>query len=78
MGPYADEHLVLPTSALTKKESDWAAYFAIPADTNGIKLISQIGTSRPRINLRAPYNDYGVPESFLVFDDVLGWYQCLP
>lgn len=70
MGPYVDEHLVIPTRALTEKESDWAVSFAIPADTDGIKLISRITSPRPRINLQAPYNDYGVAESFLIFDDV--------
>lgn len=70
MGPYVDEHLVLPTRALTEKESDWAVSFAIPADTDGVKLISRITSTRPRIHLQAPYNDYGVAESFLIFDDV--------
>jgi 4-hydroxyphenylacetate 3-monooxygenase/4-hydroxybutyryl-CoA dehydratase/vinylacetyl-CoA-Delta-isomerase len=70
MGPYVDEHLVLPTRALTEKESDWAVSFAIPADTDGVKLISRITSQRPRIKLQAPYNNYGVAESFLVFDDV--------
>lgn len=70
MGPYVDEHLVVPTRALTEKESDWAVSFAIPADADGIKLISRITTPRPRIRLNAPYNDYGVAESFVVFDDV--------
>ena len=70
MGPYADEHLVIPTRALTEKESDWAVSFAIPADTEGVKLISRIVTPRPRIRLGAPYNEYGVAESVLVLDDV--------
>jgi 4-hydroxyphenylacetate 3-monooxygenase/4-hydroxybutyryl-CoA dehydratase/vinylacetyl-CoA-Delta-isomerase len=70
MGPYVDEHLVIPTRALTENEGDWAISFAIPADTDGIKVISRITTPRPRIKLTAPYNNYGVAESFLVFDDV--------
>ena len=69
MGPYVDEHLVLPTRALTERESDWAVSFAIPADSDGIKLITRITNPRPRIDLHAPYNDYGVSESFMVFDD---------
>jgi aromatic ring hydroxylase len=70
MGPYVDEHLVIPTRAMTDKEGDWAVSFAIPADTDGVKLISRITASRPRISLEAPYNRFGVAESFLVFDDV--------
>ncbi len=70
MGPYVDEHLVLPTRALTKEESDWAVSFAIPADADGTKLISRVATPRPRIKLKAPYNEYGVVDSVLVFDDV--------
>jgi aromatic ring hydroxylase len=70
MGPYVDEHLVIPTRALTEEEGDWAVSFAVPADTEGIKLISRITSPRPRINLQAPYNQFGVAESFLVFDDV--------
>ncbi|MCK4331366.1 MAG: aromatic ring hydroxylase, partial [Dehalococcoidia bacterium] len=40
MGPYVDEHLVIPTRTLTKEESDWAVAFAIPADADGIKNIT--------------------------------------
>lgn len=70
MGPYVDEHLVIPTRALTKEESDWAVAFAIPADADGIKHITRITTPRPRIEVKAPYNEYGVAESVVVFDDV--------
>jgi len=70
MGPYVDEHLVIPTRALTEKERDWAVSFAIPADQEGIKLITRITGPRSRIELKAPYNEYGVAESVLVFDDV--------
>ena len=70
MGPYVDEHLVIPTRTLTKEESDWAVAFAIPADTDGVKNISRITSPRPRVELKAPYNQYGVAESVVVFDDV--------
>jgi 4-hydroxyphenylacetate 3-monooxygenase/4-hydroxybutyryl-CoA dehydratase/vinylacetyl-CoA-Delta-isomerase len=70
MGPYVDEHLVIPTRAMTKEEGDWAVSFAIPADAEGIKIISRIVSPRPRIELEAPYNRYGVSDSFVVFDDV--------
>jgi aromatic ring hydroxylase len=70
MGPYVDEHLVIPTRSLRKEEGDWAVSFAIPADAEGVKIISRIVTPRPRIKLAAPYNNYGVSDSVLVFDDV--------
>lgn len=70
MGPYVDEHLVIPTRNMTKDEADWALSFAVPADTDGIKIISRIVTPRPRIELTAPYNRYGVSDSVVVFDNV--------
>lgn len=70
MGPYVDEHLVIPTRTLTKEESDWAVAFAIPADADGIKNITRTTSPRPRVELKAPYNQYGVAESVVVFDDV--------
>ena len=69
MGPYVDEHLVIPTRTLTKEEGDWAVAFAIPADADGIKNITRVTSPRPRIELKAPYNEYGVAESVVVFDD---------
>ncbi|MBW1850634.1 MAG: aromatic ring hydroxylase [Deltaproteobacteria bacterium] len=70
MGPYVDEHLVLPTRNMTKEEGDWAVSFAIPADTDGIRIISRIVTPRGRIDLKAPYNNYGVSDSLVIFDNV--------
>ena len=49
MGPYVDEHLVLPTRNMTKEEGEWAVSFAIPADTDGVRIISHIVTPRQRI-----------------------------
>jgi aromatic ring hydroxylase len=70
MGPYVDEHLVIPTRTLTEDEADWAVSFAIPADADGVKIISRIVTPRPRIELHAPYNRYGVADSLVIFDNV--------
>ncbi len=70
MGPYVDEHLVVPTRNMTKEEGAWALSFAIPADAGGIKIISRVVTPRPRKKLKAPYNTYGVSDSVVVFDDV--------
>ena len=71
MGPYVDEHLVIPTRTLTQDEGDWAVSFAVPADTDGVRIISRVVTPRPRISLQAPYNRFGVADSVVVFDDVL-------
>jgi len=70
MGPYVDEHLVIPTRNLTSEEGDWAVSFAVPADTDGIRIISRIVAPRQRIDLKAPYNTYGVSDSVVVFDNV--------
>jgi 4-hydroxyphenylacetate 3-monooxygenase/4-hydroxybutyryl-CoA dehydratase/vinylacetyl-CoA-Delta-isomerase len=70
MWPYVDEHLVLPTRNMTKDESEWAVSFAVPADTEGIRIISRIVTPRGRIDLKAPYNNYGVSDSVVIFDNV--------
>lgn len=70
MGPYVDEHLVIPTRSLTKDEKDWAVSFAIPADADGVRIISRIVSPRPRITLTAPYNNYGVSDSVVIFDNV--------
>lgn len=70
MGPYVDEHLVVPTRAMTKEEGDWALSFAISADAPGTKLITRMTTTRDRRQLKAPYNEFGCGESVLVFDDV--------
>ena len=70
MGPYVDEHLVIPTRTMTPDEAEWAVSFAIPADAEGIKIITRVVTPRPRIELKAPYNLYGVADAVVVFDDV--------
>lgn len=70
MGPYVDEHLVIPTRNMTHEEGDWALSFAVPADAEGIRIISRVVAPRPRIRLDAPYNHYGVCDSVVVFDNV--------
>ncbi len=70
MGPYVDEQLVITTRSLTKEESDWAVAFAIPADADGLKIITRLADTRDRRELKAPYNQFGVAESVLIFDDV--------
>jgi aromatic ring hydroxylase len=70
IAPYADEIIAIPTRFLTPEESDWAVAFAIPADTEGVKLICRPTAFRPRKLLDAPINHFGDVESLTIFDDV--------
>jgi len=70
ISPYADELIVVPTRAMRKEDSEWAVAFAIPADTEGVKLITTAWPHRPRVNLDAPFVKYGGAHSMVVFDDV--------
>ena len=54
MAAYVDEIIVLPTRAMTDKDKDWSVAFAIPADTEGVKLITRTTSMRPRKQLKAP------------------------
>lgn len=68
--PYCDEIIALPTRNLTREESDWAVAFAIPADTEGVKLICRVTSLRQRKELKAPGNEFGMADSLTVFDNV--------
>ena len=70
VGPYADEIIVIPTRFLTPDEGDWAVAFAIPADTEGVKLICRPTNFRSRKLLDAPIARFGDVESLTIFDDV--------
>lgn len=71
MAPYADEIIAFPTRALKPDEKDYAIAFAVPADTEGIYLITRFAEAPPREpGLEAPFADFVDVESFTVFDDV--------
>ena len=70
MAAYADEIIVLPTRAMTDKDKDWSVAFAVPADTDGVKLITRATSMRQRKQLKAPIAEIGVGDSLVVFDDV--------
>ncbi len=71
MAPVADEIIAIPTRALSKDEKDYAIAFAIPADTEGIYLISRVSEAPERgAGLEAPFADFVDVESFTVFDNV--------
>lgn len=69
-GPYAEEIIALPTRALTKEEGDWAVAFAIPADTDGIKLVCRVSSMRDRKHLSARGSEFGMSDSLTIFEDV--------
>jgi len=70
IAPYADEIIVVPTRTLTPEEGDWAVAFAIPADTEGVKLVVRPAYPHKRSKLDAPIVQFGDAESFTIFDDV--------
>ncbi|MHA1606747.1 MAG: 4-hydroxyphenylacetate 3-hydroxylase family protein [Candidatus Freyarchaeota archaeon] len=70
MAAYADELIVLPTRMMTKDDGDWSVSFAIPADTEGVKLVTRATSFRPRKKFKAPLAEVGAADSFVIFDDV--------
>jgi 4-hydroxyphenylacetate 3-monooxygenase/4-hydroxybutyryl-CoA dehydratase/vinylacetyl-CoA-Delta-isomerase len=70
IAPYADEIIAIPTRTLTEEEGDWAVAFAIPADTDGVKLVVRPAYVRKRMKLDAPIANFGDAESLTIFDDV--------
>jgi len=70
MAAVADEIICLPTRAMTDKDADYAVAFAIPADTEGIKLVTHVANPRPRKFFKAPAAEFGFADSFVIFDDV--------
>jgi len=69
MVAYADEIIVIPTRALREEDKDYAVAFAIPADWDGVRLITRPVQVREREVIKAPFPDYGVSDSVVVFDD---------
>lgn len=68
---YADELLVIPTRALKEDDKPFAVAFAIPADWDGIKLITRPVWLREKDDPdAAPFCTYGVSDSVIVFDNV--------
>lgn len=70
MAAYAEELLVVPTRALMEGDKDYAVAFAIPADTDGVHLITRPASVHPRKEIECPFADMGVSESMIVFDNV--------
>ncbi len=71
MAAYADELIVIPTRMMKPDEKDYAIAFAIPADTEGVKIICKavFADQRPD-NLAAPISNNGDIECMTIFDNV--------
>ncbi|HUH67153.1 MAG TPA: 4-hydroxyphenylacetate 3-hydroxylase N-terminal domain-containing protein [Syntrophales bacterium] len=68
---YADEIFVLPTRALLEDDRDFAVAFAVPADWDGVTLITRPVWLREKDDPKAaPFCRYGVSDSVVVFDNV--------
>jgi len=70
MAAYADEIICLPTRMMTESDADYSVAFAVPADTEGVKLVTHVTNPRPRERFKAPIADFGFADSFVIFDDL--------
>ncbi|MFC2032208.1 4-hydroxyphenylacetate 3-hydroxylase family protein [Chloroflexota bacterium] len=70
MAAYADEFIVIPTRALVEEDKDYAVAFAIPADHEGVSVITRPVFAHERKELKAPFAEMGVSDSMIVFDNV--------
>ncbi len=70
MAAIADEIICLPTRAMKEDDADYAIAFAVPADSDGIKLITHVANPRPRKVFKAPIANFGFADSFVIFDDL--------
>jgi aromatic ring hydroxylase len=66
---YADELFVLPTRALQDEDRAFAVAFAIPADADGVRLVTRPVWMRDKDDPdAAPFDRYGVSDSVIIFD----------
>jgi aromatic ring hydroxylase len=70
MVAYADEIIVIPTRALKASDKDYAVAFAIPADSDGVHLVTRPVWLRERGELKAPLPEYGISDSMVILDNV--------
>jgi len=68
--PVSDEIIVIPTRFMTEMDSEYAVAFALPADWEGIKMLTRPAYHHKRKYLHAPISEIGDAESFTIFDDV--------
>ena len=59
-----------PTRLMVPEDKDYAVAFAIPADTEGVKILSLPTYGHARKHLDAPVAKLGDAEGFVIFDNV--------
>ncbi|MCP4762190.1 MAG: aromatic ring hydroxylase, partial [archaeon] len=68
--PYADEIIVLPTRALMEDDKDYAVAFAIPADAEGVSLVTRPVWHREKDEKEAsPFCKFGVSDCVIIFEN---------
>ncbi|MEM1578079.1 MAG: 4-hydroxyphenylacetate 3-hydroxylase family protein [Archaeoglobaceae archaeon] len=70
MASVADEIIVVPTRAMTEKDKDYSVAFAIPADTEGVKIVARTSQLRAPKGLEMPQGEIGDDENMIIFDNV--------
>lgn len=69
MAAVADEIICLPTRAMKEQDANYAIAFALPADAEGVKLVTHVANPRPRKVFKAPVAEFGFADSFVIFED---------
>ncbi len=68
--PYADEMIVVPCRFMGPEDKDYAVAFALPADWDGVKLLTRPASFHPAKKFKTPIEQIGDAETFIIFDDV--------
>lgn len=70
MAAIADEIIVVPTRAMSEDDKDYSVSFAIPADLDGVKIVSRASSFRKIQNMDMPQTEIGDDENLIIFDNV--------
>jgi 4-hydroxyphenylacetate 3-monooxygenase/4-hydroxybutyryl-CoA dehydratase/vinylacetyl-CoA-Delta-isomerase len=68
--PYADEMIAVPCRYMGPEDKDYAVAFALPADWEGVKLLTRPAWVRGGEMVDSPASKLGDCETFIIFDDV--------
>ncbi len=68
--PYTNEFCVLPTRAMAEADRDYAVAFAIPANTQGIRIIARSGAWEEGLVDYPVANRAAMVEGLVIFDNV--------
>jgi 4-hydroxybutyryl-CoA dehydratase/vinylacetyl-CoA-Delta-isomerase len=67
---YADEFIAVPCRYMGPEDKDYAVAFALPADWEGVKLLTRPAWMRESKVIDSPASKLGDCETFIIFDDV--------